>query len=106
MITITFFKRGDELIGFDSRGHAGFADPGQDIVCAAVSGILFAVASTLEDLAVNAYIEEGENHLQAKILDESYQDPAVQAVLRVAWMGAAGIKSNYGKYLEIKRKEE
>lgn len=106
MITITFFKRGDYLIGFDSTGHAGYADYGEDIVCAAVSGILYAVANTLSDMDVNAYIEESDNRLRVKIVDLSHQDPAVQSVLKVAWLGADGIKQEYGKFLNIKSKEE
>lgn len=106
MITITFFKRQGLLRGFDSSGHAGYADAGDDIVCAGVSAILYAVANTLEDLNANAFIEESDNRLQAKIVDESYNDPAIQSVLRVAWMGAIGIEEQYGKFLTIKSKEE
>ena len=106
MITITFFKRQGELLGFDSSGHAGYADPGEDIVCAGVSAILYAVANTLSERGANAYIEEGDNRLRVKIVDMSYQDPAIQAVLHVAWMGAIGIEEEYGKFLKIKSKEE
>ena len=106
MITITFFKRQGELLGFDSSGHAGYADHGEDIVCAGVSGILYAVANTLTDMGANVYIEEGDNHLRVKIVDMSYQDPVIQAVLHVAWMGAIGIEEEYGKFLKIKSKEE
>ena len=106
MINITFFKHEGELTGFDSSGHAGYADHGQDIVCAGISAILYAVANILDDMGANAYIEEEENRLRVKIVDRSYQDPAIQAVLRVAWMGADGIKQEYGKFLNIKSKEE
>lgn len=106
MITITFFKRHAHLVGFDSTGHAGYAPAGEDIVCAGVSAILYAVANTLEDLKANAFIEESDNRLQVKVLDESFKDPAIQSVLRVAWMGAIGIEEQFGKFLRIKSKEE
>lgn len=106
MITITFFKRDGKLTGFDSSGHAGYADYGSDIVCAGVSGILYAVANTLSEMDANAYIEESDNRLRVKIVDQSFHEPAIQSVLKVAWMGAEGIQQEYGKFLKIKSKEE
>ena len=37
MITITVKKRNGNYLEFVSKGHAGYAEEGQDIVCAAVS---------------------------------------------------------------------
>jgi uncharacterized protein YsxB (DUF464 family) len=37
MITAEFRKSGDKLIGFKVGGHSGYAESGQDIICAAVS---------------------------------------------------------------------
>ena len=40
MTIITVFRRPDgTLSGFDSRGHTGYADAGEDIVCASVSAL-------------------------------------------------------------------
>ena len=33
MIRIVFLEEGDRLIGFEARGHAGYAEYGADIVC-------------------------------------------------------------------------
>ena len=38
MVEITVYKTGNhEYVGFDAKGHAGLADVGQDVLCAAVS---------------------------------------------------------------------
>ncbi|HOV40710.1 MAG TPA: ribosomal-processing cysteine protease Prp [Oscillospiraceae bacterium] len=37
MITAEFFKKDGKMRGFFVRGHAGYADKGEDIVCASVS---------------------------------------------------------------------
>ena len=40
MTTVTVFRSPDgALSGFDCRGHADYADAGEDIVCAAVSAL-------------------------------------------------------------------
>ena len=37
---VTFFRRADgTLIGYRAQGHTGYAEAGQDIVCAAVSAL-------------------------------------------------------------------
>ena len=40
MINITVKKRNGSYLDFLSRGHAGYAEEGQDIVCAAVSALI------------------------------------------------------------------
>ena len=37
MITAVFYKKGRDLSGFRVSGHAGYAEYGEDIVCASVS---------------------------------------------------------------------
>ena len=36
MITVTFERKEDRVISFTAEGHAGYAEAGSDIVCAAV----------------------------------------------------------------------
>ena len=50
MIKATIFRNNaDELVGFEISGHAGFAERGQDIVCAAVSFLATTVVNSLEE---------------------------------------------------------
>lgn len=40
MTTVTLFTRKDgEILGFSAKGHAGYAEAGEDIVCAAISAL-------------------------------------------------------------------
>jgi uncharacterized protein YsxB (DUF464 family) len=49
MLDVTFYRDGrDRVSGVSARGHADFADHGEDIVCAAVSAILQAARLGLE----------------------------------------------------------
>ena len=36
MTTVTFLTEETRIVGFDARGHSGYAEAGEDIVCAAV----------------------------------------------------------------------
>ena len=37
MITASFHSEGRRIVGFEVKGHSGYAPEGQDIVCAAVT---------------------------------------------------------------------
>ena len=48
MIEVTFHSGGSRLTGFTVQGHSGLADPGEDVLCAAVTS-----AVRLAECAVN-----------------------------------------------------
>ena len=48
MTTVTFYSEGSRLTGFTVQGHSGLADPGEDVLCAAVTS-----AVRLAECAVN-----------------------------------------------------
>ena len=50
MIKVTVSKRNDSYISFTSKGHAGYAEEGQDIICAAVSVLVINTVNSLEQL--------------------------------------------------------
>ena len=48
MIKFTFFKRDGVYYGFEEKGHAGYAESGDDIVCSAVSAMTMLIINTIE----------------------------------------------------------
>ncbi len=48
MTKIQFFKRGGVYFGFEAKGHAGYAQAGEDIVCAAISAMTFLIINAVE----------------------------------------------------------
>ena len=50
MVRFKFVRSGKTNIGFVCSGHAGFAESGQDIVCAAVSSAAYMAANTITDI--------------------------------------------------------
>ena len=48
MTTVTFYSEGSRIVGFEVKGHSGYAPEGEDIVCAAVTS-----AVRLTECAVN-----------------------------------------------------
>ena len=49
--TVTFFKRSDgALIGYRAGGHSGYAEAGEDIVCAGVSALTQSTLNGLQNI--------------------------------------------------------
>ena len=51
MTDIVLYREGEALRGIEGRGHSGFAERGEDVVCAAVSSLLHALLVGLLDVA-------------------------------------------------------
>lgn len=60
MINITVKKRNGSYLDFSSRGHAGYAEKGQDIVCAAVSALIITTVNSLDEFTEEK-VEVGED---------------------------------------------
>ncbi len=88
MIHANIIRNGKVIEGFDITGHAGFAETGEDIVCAAVSV-----------LAINTINKNG-GLLQVALSDEGRNDPAVQLILSSLELGLKDVEQSYPKYIK------
>ncbi len=48
MTKIVFLRRGGVYYGFEERGHAGFGEEGDDILCSALSAMTMLIINTVE----------------------------------------------------------
>ena len=89
--------------GITCIGHAGYADSGEDIVCAAVSALVINTNNSLEKLAgitpaVSVNEEEGLMDLRW-CADENER---MQLLMDSLLLGLTGIMNQYGKtYLDL-----
>ena len=106
MIRVTVKKRENSYVSFHSKGHAGYADSGKDIVCAAVSALIITTVNSLE-----AFTED-EIDLEEKSGEVFFPFPEFNQRAGDASDGCFGIGSESdpgelrrGKYLEVITKE-
>ncbi len=50
MTTVTFLTEETRIVGFEAKGHSGYADSGEDIVCAAVTSAIRLIETTVNDV--------------------------------------------------------
>ena len=75
----------DRITGFSVSGHSGYAEAGQDIVCAAVSAVVTMAEATINDVCgakAKVRVKERENARITLTLPASCdEEESVQAVL-------------------------
>ena len=112
MINISIYQNEqDEYTGFRMEGHAGYAERGQDIVCAAVSVLVINTINSIESMTEDRFedhVREENGEIDFRIISSPISDSA-ELLLRSLVLGLKGILSEYGnKYLKIRfiRKQE
>ena len=50
MTTVAFHLEGSRIVGFEVKGHSGYADEGEDIVCAAVTSAVRLCECAINDV--------------------------------------------------------
>ena len=48
MTTVVFYKSGGIYYGFEEKGHTGYGEAGEDILCAALSSMTMLIVNTIE----------------------------------------------------------
>ena len=108
MTTITFTTSEDKYKSIECKGHAGFDDYGNDIVCSAISMLTINLVNSLEKLTDDmTSVSEDEKKGIVKITFEN--DPSNDATLLVDSfkLGVETIFQEYGKkFLNIKFRRE
>ena len=105
MIRAKFYLHDKTYFGFAITGHAEYADPGEDILCAAVSALAINTANSIEELTEDRFvIRNDEGLLQVKIVGKV--SDAGNTLLRSLRLGLCKIYEDYGdEYIRIFFKE-
>ena len=104
MVSVDFFKDNMGFQAMDLNGHANY-NPGQDIVCAGISALAFALVGTLRNVrdisfrrctVVNGVQVEIEPFIEPE--DRAITDTVFKTIL----VGLRQIEKKYPDHIEIK----
>ena len=107
MITITIARDGGtgRIRRFTVSGHAGFDDPGQDIVCAGVSAVTVGAVNAVEKLTGVVPESSMRGGWLSAIVPEcgdAERDRQVQWLLEGMIVSLETIAASYAKYVQIR----
>ncbi len=108
MVSVTILKDQKNLCrGFETKGHAGYADKGEDIVCAAVSVLTINTVNSLEQFTTDPFVLHSDE--EAGLISVRFEkEPGEAAALLLSSyeLGISGIAESYGtQYLSLEMKE-
>ena len=111
MTKIVFFRSGGVFYGFQEQGHAGYAEAGYDILCAAISSMTMLVINTIEVAyasPVDYNIDEGETKITVRAKaalpefeSDDYKRYAVSGIMMGFYCQLSDMLEEYGDYLDV-----
>ncbi len=105
MITVEIRKSGEEYTGFSSKGHAGYAEEGFDIICAAVSALTVNTINSIERFTEDAFKAEAADGMVRWKFTELPVSKETTLLMDSLVLGLENIQETYGKkYIKIVKK--
>lgn len=101
MTTVTILHRAPWIVGFLAEGHTGYAEEGEDIVCAAVSAITQTAMMGLKHFAPDTFSQWREGDAPLLEVRVSHPTKETQVILETMVIGLEDILSGVPQYVRI-----
>ncbi len=116
MTTVCFYKTNGIYYGFEEKGHTGFAESGEDILCSALSAMTMLIINTIEcsyDAIVDYTIDEKTTDIKliAKSALPKYEKDekkqfAISGLIQAYFFQLMDLIEDYYEYLDVKEIEK
>lgn len=105
MIIAEIRKSGGDYVSFSCRGHAGYAEEGYDIICAAVSALTVNTINAIERFTEDAFEgDASDGDISWRFTERPVSDKA-GLLMDTLVLGLKDIQESYGKkYIKIVEK--
>ena len=107
MIRFKVWKSGHQYRGFESRGHAGYAQAGEDIICAAVSVLAINTVNSIEEFTEDVFeAEQVEEDGYLRIWFSEATGERTALLMDSLVLGIRSIEADYGnEYITLEIEE-
>ena len=112
MTTVTFYKTNGFYYGFEEKGHTGYAESGEDVLCGALSAMTMLIINTIEvsyDARVDYTIDEKTTDIRliAKSALPKYESDekkqfAISGLIQSYFYQLMDLVEDYYEYLDVK----
>ena len=104
MTRCEFFMDEDRITGFSVSGHSGYAEAGQDIVCAAISAVVTMAEATINDICgakAKVRVKDADARITLTLPASCDEEDSVQAVLAGMMLTLCNMRDDYPDYIEV-----
>ena len=104
MTKCEFFTEDDRITGFSISGHSGYAEAGQDIVCAAISAVVTMAEATINDVCgakAKVRVKQDDARITLTLPAACDEEESVQAVLAGMLLTLCSMRDDYPDFIEV-----
>ncbi len=104
MTRIHIYRKNEDIVKYIVEGHTGFAESGEDIVCAAVSALAMHTLNGLTDIVgVSVGFEVREAYLECVLPVDISREERTKAnvLLDALYLSLKNLEKQYTKYITI-----
>ncbi len=101
MIQVSASVHDGRIVSLRVSGHAGSGEYGKDLVCAAVSAVVFGLCNALDIQTGRADAEISNNRIAIK----AGEDEKTQIIMRTGLIQLETIAETHHKFIQIKKTE-
>ena len=104
MTRCEFFTENDRITGFSISGHSGYAEAGQDIVCAAISAVVTMAEATINEVCgakAKVRVKDEQARITLTLPVSCDEEDSVQAVLAGMMITLCSLRDDYPDYIEV-----
>ena len=105
MIHVTVYEnKKKEYVGFQTEGHAGYAEAGQDIVCAAASVLVINTMNAIEAFAddqASLVTEEEEGFIHYELNGRPSMEASLLLKTMVLGLSEMAHDEDYAQYIDL-----
>jgi len=104
MTRCEFFTENDRITGFSVSGHSGYAEAGQDIVCASITAAVTMAEATINDVCgakAKVRVKEADARVTLTLPASCDEEESVQAVLAGMLLYLCNLRDEYPEYIEV-----
>ena len=104
MTRCEFFTENDRITGFTVSGHSGYAEAGEDIVCAAVSAAVAMAECTINDVCgarAKVRVKDEPTRITLTLPASCDEEESIQAVLAGMLLYLCSLRDEYPDHIEV-----
>ena len=104
MTRCEFYTEKDRITGFCISGHSGYAENGQDVVCAAISAVVTMAEATINDVCgakAKVRVKDEDARITLMLPASCDEEDTVQAVLSGMMVTLLSLREDYPDYIEV-----
>ncbi len=116
MTKLKFFKRNGKFYGFEEKGHTGYGEEGNDVLCAALSAMTMLIINAIEV----AYASDVEYTIDEKTTDikviargalsdfeaDERKNYAISGLIEAYYLQINDLLEDYYDYLDVEEVED